>query len=444
MATILGISGIEKVAEHFEEVARGVKSESIGLIGDSNMTQNGGGFSRGISAAMRKVMFRPIIASAPTIGLFINDGSGRTSFLDEQHLSVQAAAQGAYASAPAGLRGFFPYNSSGALDTIIQAVCDNEPARFHTGVAGMGTPYIEILQSSDPLGHDIFEKFDVWEPHVKGPGLGSLNMWTRSRDALFGLFNVGYVDEFVNESAGSFAYNDGYCGQMAAGQVRAGDVAFQILPFGTSWPHTGEGLVYSALITYPDRPHGYCIGPMLMRGGTSMDQHGTAFGALSSDWIDSQIRMLALGLGGRDGRIRFEIHLGLNDRASGDTTQSQYKADLDVIVNAVEARYAALKALGLLANVKGLVWVFVVCGFRLPASPESLDHCYAACLEKEATMNNACVMDARAFLTAGEATRICTDGAHLNGVTDYDRIAYENTARLFTAARLARRAAKLP
>ncbi len=437
MQTILGIYGIDSCADIIEAAAVGTLSLSIFVLGDSNLTQNGGGFSDGISWAFEQ-LGRPKIASNPLIGLIINDGAGRVAFKDEDQLWAEAATNpGPYSGAPAGLQPSLPWNALEATNNAILAVMDNRPARFGGGAAHMGTCKINVNKASNPsLGHNIHEKFDVHVPHIKGPGLGSFNMWTTS---LPSNINAGYVGTLINCSAAAFAYDDGYCGTMNAGQVQAGDTVFQIYPFGINFAHTGDGAVLGAMIKYPDRPHGYCIGSLTNRGGTSMDGHAFAWNTLQNDWVDHGLRRAALGAGGRDTWLVLWISLGLNDRTGGDTTKEQYRADLDIIVDKIDARFTALRAAGLIgSNVKGVMIIADVCGVRVSVNPEGLDHCYAACREKADQRGRMVVMDNRDFITPSWSAVITPDGQHIDTVTHYRQIARDNLFRLVTAARKAR------
>lgn len=435
---ILGYYGIDQVAHVYNGLLDG--SLSLGVFGaslDSNAWNAGKGDTNGVSFGFEKQGVYKI-ASAPTIGAFINNGSNRTAWRDEAQASVPANRQGAYASATAGLYPWLP------IGTNIQAVADNEPGYAPPAPAGnFGGTNVRIPSvptDGAAQGHSPQEKMRFYSPYVKGPGQGT-RTWAVRGEAGTPFYNNYIGPTAVDHAAGSpseFSFDIGYMGEIAAGAVSATHTGLQIMPFGTNLTPTGECLVFSDFLTYPDRSNGYFFCPGTVQGGIGIQAKAAGWAELNDEYIKAWIRCCAQGLEGRDGYLELLIREGLNNRSAPNDTKAVFRAGLDTIIDRWDSLFAGLQAAGTIgSNVKGTVVRSDVVGFRIPTSPESLDHCYEASREKAVARGLMVVGDHRNFITATEAARISTDGSHLTSQANYERTNVESTSRLFLAARKA-------
>lgn len=450
MGTVLGLSNAERIAPQMDEVIAGDASLIWLQIGDSNLTQGGGGYGRTRRLALGRILRIPQVAShTATTGLFTaqqisysSDGS-TADYAPDTLRSVANGGQGdqfhiddyTHAEVPAVLRPFLPTTAAMlAVDLFVPMM--PEPGDQ------LGSPrYALIHNESDEYDYDFEEDFNVWICHPRESSLGSHPWQVRKTTGSANITN-GTIDQSpVGAPTGTASIVVEQLGSTVTGQSMANGEVVQFMPYGNLQTPAGNPtdgpltMILSMFATWPDRGHGYVVAPLVADGAGSLGEYVSALADADDEWTDWKLIAACAAMEGKRAHVVVEIQHALND----NTDEATFLTRLTTAAEHNLARFDALKASGAIpSTVIDAVVLYSGCIHRIPAATEDLSYCYNAARTLAGTNGRVCVADFRALMAEAEFAVIGDGGAHLNSDADYLKHDRRWVSRFVTACRLER------
>lgn len=447
MTTILGIQGVQKIAPQIDEFLAGDASLVWLQIGDSNLSQGGGGYGYTTRISIGRVTGRPQIAThTASAGVYTGDNlsyssDGSTSdFLPD---TLRPSSQGdqfhnddyTHAEVLAASRPFLP--TTPAMRNV-----DGFIPAFPEPGDTLDTPrYSLIHDPSDPTGYNFEERFKIWYAYPKHATDFGTHPWRVRRQTSSTLVASGTINQvgatgITVESVGDIAAGSPWL----AGTLVQGDI-LQFLPFSvlqtpSGTPEAGPNhMCLSMFATWPDRDHGYAVMPLNVDGGGSLNDYILAIADADDEWTDWKLIAACAAMEGRRAHVIVEIQHALNE----DTIEATFLTRLTTATNHLLARFDALKTAGTIpSTVVGMTILYSGCRHRIPAATENLAYCYDAARTLEATNSRLVVADFRTLMTEAEFAVIGDGTAHLTSDANYLMHDRRWCSRFFTACRLAR------
>lgn len=328
--------------------------------GNSNWSHQGKGWSRFLPPAIRADI--PTFGTSPWRAPYTNDGSGALYGCGEGTGTTGAGIQGAYASAPAEMIPFLPYNANGTLDAQITAVVAFEPACILANQANASNPGNTFAPSTatppGPVDHTKAIKWRIC--YLEGPSFGSFNCRVR----LDGSPYTNLINSSVN-CAGATAAIKFKVLDVPADAART--LGHHCMILGQSEAVTAPVCIFSAFATDPTIVGGFAHGGFICTGGTNILQQAQAMQALPDGFIDASLLCDEEAADGQPLTIIINIELGVNVPGAtlsvgpipaASNTAAGHADNIVAIYNRWKGRLDALKAAGKIrASTQLAVWI---------------------------------------------------------------------------------------
>ncbi len=452
MPTVMGLYKAERIAPIVDEFLAAEASFAWLQIGDSNLTQNSGGYGYTRRITIGQIAKRPQIASHNcTAGVFTGDNisyssDGNTSdFLPD---TLRASSQGdqwqnadySHAQVSAVLKPFLPTTAAmRAVDLFVPAM--PEPGDQ------LGTVHYRLLHDeTDIYDYNFEEAHKIWIAYPKESSLGSVAWQVRATTGPTNIVNGTLDQSPVGAPTGTAEITVEVLATRTAGQNSWNNGEnIQFMPYanlttpGITTPGSPElgpfTMVLSIFATWPDRGHGYLVAPLIADGGGSLGEYVLALADANNAWTDWKLIAACAAMEGRRSYVIVEIQHGLND----NTNEATFLTRLTTAAEHLLARFDALKAAGSIpSTVIDIRILYSGCIHRIPAATEDLSYCYNAARTLADSNSRVCVADFRTLMTEAEFGVIGDGTAHLTSDANYLMHDRRWVTRFFTACRLAR------
>ena len=440
MSTILGLSGVEKIAPYIDEVLAG--DASLGWLHgacDSNCIQGGGGYGRSTRLNIAAVLGIPILATHTATGGIMT--TANVSYMDDSTTSdfvtdqLRTAANGGDddQSNEADYTGLDPVLQPYMPTTAAMRVVDKFVPGVPVAGESVGTPRYQLTHEATTVGYNFNEVYNIYIAHLEDAALGSHTWQVR---LLTGSTQIktGTIDHSPASPTGATVVQ--LLDTTAVDSFTAGTI-LQLLPFHNNQTLTGINMVLSMFLTWPNRGHGYAVFPIIVQGGTSLTQKAAAISDANQKWLLWKFIAAAKAMEGRRSHFFYEIQDVLND----NTTEAAFLTALTTVTNAALAAWDAGVASGAIPSNCSFTVLFSGCLHRI--NNEDITYGYNAARTLEASNSRFVVADFQSMMTSAASDVICTDGSHLGdgtGTSDANYLMHHKRwfARFLTACRLSR------
>ena len=446
MATILGFSGVEKIAPGLDEVHAGDASLLWFMLGDSNLGKDGHGYAWARRLNLASLLNLPVLATYTTC-LGIYSVSGSIGFMGNGVSDIYPSTlngdggqfdqdqEADYSLLSSLLHPFMP------IGAAMRAVDQFQPGVPESGNT-LDAPRYVIAHEATANGHNFSEDYRVYMAHPIQSTFGSHAWQVRAQTGGTNIAN-GTVDHSPAGAPADPAAASVEIRLLATvtSDFPGGAGNIQLLPFEVLETPTGINCVLSMFAAWPNRPHGYLVAPMIFDGGGSLADYKAALDAAPAMWTKWKFQAACAAMLGRRTHAVIEIQHGLNDTAD----EGAFLTNLTSVVNDLLEIWDAGVADGSIpSNIASVTVLYAGCPHRINLTGKvGMTYAHNAARTLEPTVSRFCCADFQDAMTDGETDLVSTDGSHINltaGATqaaNYLAIDKRWCSRFFTACRLA-------